>query len=91
MRDATGLHKIGVSECAQSRRMLADPRLPRERRPLKLVRAVEVRRGTAYKIERRVHDALDAYRVDFGLRKEREWFRASMRRCNAALDAALED
>jgi hypothetical protein len=88
MRDALGCHKIGVSECALWRRKIVQSRMPAERRPVHLVRAVEVKHHAALRIEADAHAILDDYRLT--LKWGTEWFSASMRRCNYAVDAALE-
>lgn len=91
MRDADGLHKIGVTECAIGRRYLVEVQLPKRRHPVRLVRAVEVSRWDAYGIEARIHRLLGAYRCPPDDAGRKEWFAASMRRCNTALSACLVD
>lgn len=91
MRDADGLHKIGTTECAIGRRYLVEQGMPRSRRPIRLVRAVEVCRWDAYRIEARIHRLLAPYRQQARGTLHKEWFAASMRRCNSALVSCLED
>lgn len=83
MRDATGLHKIGISNDPYVRRKVVECLIPAMRRPVKLVRAVEVRCGTERGLEMEIHGLLADNRV------VGEWFSASMRACNAAIDDVI--
>lgn len=83
MRDAMGLHKVGSSNDALWRRRAVQSQISAERRPVRLVRAVEVEIGTARRIEANAHRVLAQFRRDG------EWFGASMRRCNAAVNSCL--
>lgn len=91
MRDAEGRHKIGVTECAIGRRHLVEVILPKHRRPVRLVRAVEVGRWDAYQIEARIHRLLEPYRHKAADTIHKEWYVASMRRCSAAVSSCLVD
>jgi hypothetical protein len=90
MRDAVGNLKIGTAECAISRRYIVQTQVEPQRRPIELVRVVEVRRWDAYAIEAAAHRELERYRLD-DLGKSKEWFSASLRVCNAAIDRNLVD
>ena len=91
MRDAQGRHKIGVTECAIGRRYLVEVGMPNDRCPIRLVRAVEVCRSDAYRIEARIHRMLKPYRHQAAGTRHKEWFVASMRRCSAAVNSCLVD
>lgn len=85
MRDAGGLHKIGSSNNPALRRRTVHGDVGRSRRPVRLVRVIQVQSGTARGIEANAHRLLAPFRRDG------EWFEASMRRCNWAVEASLWD
>ena len=87
MRDALGLYKVGISECALWRRRIVQGRLPIERRPVRLMRAIEIPMGAAITIEREAHIILAGDRLD--LPWGSEWFKAPMHRCSTAVEAAI--
>ena len=86
MRDAQGLHKVGSSVCALGRRRVVQYLVTNGRRPVRLIRAVEVELGTARAIEATAQALLWLDREEMA---GDEWFRSRISKCWAAVDIAL--
>lgn len=74
LQDAKGLVKIGFTQNLLARLTNVTAIVPPEHRPVRLVRAIKIRRDLAYKIERFAHFLLQPRHIAY--EDFREWFRA---------------